>query len=148
MAEIVETAEAKVGRCKACGCVGPNPGYDSLPLDQCLADFATLNPLSLWKLSEDGKLLSRQFVCRNWQAAIQAIELISTVAESKEVQHHPDLHLTNYRQLDIVIQTHATGGLTNFDFVLARGIDALTFDYSPKWKKENLPIEGSNVTST
>mgnify|MGYP003341152307 CR=1 FL=1 len=40
-------------------------------------------------------------------------------------QHHPDLHLESYRKVWIEIWTHAVGGLTENDFILAAKIDAL-----------------------
>jgi 4a-hydroxytetrahydrobiopterin dehydratase len=39
--------------------------------------------------------------------------------------HHPDLHLTNYRDVTIELWTHAAGGLTENDFILAAKIDKL-----------------------
>jgi hypothetical protein len=39
--------------------------------------------------------------------------------------HHPDLHLTGYRHLKIELTTHAIGGLSDNDFILAAKIDAL-----------------------
>lgn len=116
-----------------CACKGPNPGYEIIA-DECIEDeLRSLKPSSHWELSLDRKSISRSFTCRNWQAAIKAIEAISTIAESDGMNHHPDLHLTNYRELKIVIQTHSIGGLTNFDFRLASEIDGVEFDYSPKW---------------
>lgn len=125
------------GRCHACGCIGPNPGYEAMSESSILEELATLAAASKWNLAADQKSISRKFVCRNWQAAMNAIQAISVVAESENVQHHPDLHLTNYREIEIVIHTHAVGGLTKYDFFLARGIDQLSFDYSPKWLKAN-----------
>ena len=37
--------------------------------------------------------------------------------------HHPDLHLTGYRHLEIVLTTHAIGGLSENDFILAAQLD-------------------------
>jgi 4a-hydroxytetrahydrobiopterin dehydratase len=50
--------------------------------------------------------------------------------------HHPDFHLTNYRDVTIEIFTHKLGGLTMNDFVLAKHLtDEVSVDYSPKWLK-------------
>ena len=51
--------------------------------------------------------------------------------------HHPDLHLTNYRDVQVVLSTHAIGGLARADFILAAKLDALDVEYSPKWLREN-----------
>jgi 4a-hydroxytetrahydrobiopterin dehydratase len=39
--------------------------------------------------------------------------------------HHPDLHITGYRHLTIELSTHAIGGLSENDFILAAKIDEL-----------------------
>ncbi len=38
-----------------------------------------------------------------------------------------------HRNVEVVLSTHAAGGLTMFDFTLAAKIDDLKIDYSPKW---------------
>jgi 4a-hydroxytetrahydrobiopterin dehydratase len=43
----------------------------------------------------------------------------------------------NYREVEVVCSTHAAGGLTLHDFVLAAKVDALPVTYSPKWAREN-----------
>ncbi|MFO0929868.1 MAG: 4a-hydroxytetrahydrobiopterin dehydratase [Gemmataceae bacterium] len=39
--------------------------------------------------------------------------------------HHPDLHLTGYRNVAVELSTHAIGGLSENDFILAARIDQL-----------------------
>jgi len=51
------------------------------------------------------------------------------VAEKED--HHPDLHLENYRDLKVEFWTHAAKGLTENDFIMAAKIDALV---QPKLK--------------
>ena len=51
--------------------------------------------------------------------------------------HHPDLHLTNYRDVEVVLTTHHIGKLSAFDFAVASDLDALDVQYSKKWLKEN-----------
>ena len=41
-------------------------------------------------------------------------------------QHHPDLHLVGYRTAWVELTTHAIGGLSENDFIVAAKIDALT----------------------
>ena len=50
--------------------------------------------------------------------------------------HHPDLHLTSWRNVELVLSTHAIGGLSLPDFVLAAKIDAIEVECSPKWLRE------------
>jgi 4a-hydroxytetrahydrobiopterin dehydratase len=52
---------------------------------------------------------------------------LNRVAEiAEDEQHHPDLHLTGYRHVRIEITTHAIGGLSENDFILAAKIDEIT----------------------
>ena len=50
--------------------------------------------------------------------------------------HHPDLHLESYRCVRCVLTTHAVGGLTLPDFILAAKLDELPVEYSPKWAQQ------------
>lgn len=60
---------------------------------------------------------------RDFSAAIAFMKTIHPVAQAED--HHPDLHLTNYRRLRIVFSTHKVGGLSDKDFILAAKIEAL-----------------------
>ena len=122
----------------------PCSGLDDsskLSVDEANEALVSLVDSSLvWiiKESDDGMLsLSRKFTARNFQAAMDAINCIGAVAEREN--HHPDFHLTNYRDVEIQIHTHKVKGLTKNDFVLAGMINnEVTIEYSPKWLRENL----------
>ena len=70
-----------------------------------------------WELSQDGKTLRRTVVCADFLAAVQLIQRLAPLAEAED--HHPDLHLTRYKRLTIELSTHAIGGLSENDFILA-----------------------------
>ncbi|HEX2647217.1 MAG TPA: 4a-hydroxytetrahydrobiopterin dehydratase, partial [Candidatus Dormibacteraeota bacterium] len=54
---------------------------------------------------------------------LAGVDLVGRIAEVAEAEgHHPDLHLT-YGSLRVDLWTHAAGGLTENDFVLAAKID-------------------------
>jgi len=76
-----------------------------------------------WRLTENGKTLEQEFIMKDFVAARDLINEITPVAEAED--HHPDLHLTGYRKLRIVLSTHAIGGLSKNDFILAAKIDDL-----------------------
>ena len=42
---------------------------------------------------------------------------------AEEDGHHPDLHLVGYRKVIVELTTHAIGGLSENDFILAAKID-------------------------
>lgn len=62
-------------------------------------------------------------------------------------QHHPDLHLTGYRNVEVVLWTHAIGGLTENDLIMAGLIDEIKVAYSPKWLREHPAAEGTAKTA-
>lgn len=76
-----------------------------------------------WGLVSDGKWIRRSLRFKNFMRAIEALNKIAELAETEA--HHPDLHLTGYRILTIEITTHAIGGLSENDFILAAKIDSL-----------------------
>jgi 4a-hydroxytetrahydrobiopterin dehydratase len=76
-----------------------------------------------WKLTADGKRLTRSWRVRDFLVALDFFRRIADVAETED--HHPDLHLTEYRNVTVELWTHAAGGLTENDFILAAKIDRL-----------------------
>jgi len=75
-----------------------------------------------WELV-DGKAIRKTVKCKDFLDAVSLIQRIAPVAEAED--HHPDLHLTGYRTLTIELSTHAIGGLSENDFILAAKIDQL-----------------------
>ena len=67
-----------------------------------------LKSLPLWDLSEDGKVISRELTAKNFVAAMAFLNAVGTLAEDEG--HHPDFHLTGYRNVRIELSTHAIGG--------------------------------------
>lgn len=74
-----------------------------------------------WILVEDKKL-AKEFKFKDFIEAKYFLDLVSTIAE--EQGHHPNLVLI-YNKLKITLTTHAAGGLTENDFIMARIIDEL-----------------------
>ena len=71
--------------------------------------------LPRWQLSEDGREISKSFVAKNWAAALGFLNAVSAIAEDEG--HHPDLHLTGWRNVRVDLSTHAIGGLSLPDMV-------------------------------
>lgn len=76
-----------------------------------------------WSLSADGQRIGRAWKVLDFAAALDFFHRIGTVAEAED--HHPDLHLTSYRDVRVELWTHAANGLTENDFIMAAKIDAL-----------------------
>lgn len=82
-----------------------------------------LDGLSGWTLVHEGERVRKEWVAKNFMAAIQFFHEVAELAEREG--HHPDLHLVGYRNVAIEIWTHAIGGLSENDFILAAKIDRI-----------------------
>ncbi|MBI4343476.1 MAG: 4a-hydroxytetrahydrobiopterin dehydratase [Candidatus Omnitrophica bacterium] len=100
-------------------CVPCEGGATPLPAS---AAQALLRDLPGWELVE-GKAIRKTVKCADFLAAVRLIQQIAPIAEAED--HHPDLHLTGYRRLTIELSTHAIGGLSENDFILAAKLEPL-----------------------
>ncbi len=102
-------------KCKPCeGGVDPCP----LPVAQ-----QQLNKLPGWRLTHDGQRIRKDWRVKHFMAGLEFFRQVAEIAEADG--HHPDLHLEGYRNVWIEIWTHAIGGLSENDFILAAKIDAV-----------------------
>jgi 4a-hydroxytetrahydrobiopterin dehydratase len=107
--------ELAARHCKACeGGVAPLAGGD-------LKEH--LHAVPSWKLSADGKRIRREWRAQDFAVGLDFFNRVGQIAETED--HHPDLHLTDYRNVAIELWTHAIGGLSENDFILAAKIDKL-----------------------
>lgn len=82
-----------------------------------------LNDLPEWTLASDADAIFRKIIGDDFVDVVTMVNRIADLAEAES--HHPDLHLTGYRHLKIVLTTHAIDGLSENDFILAAKLDAL-----------------------
>jgi len=75
-----------------------------------------------WKLSTDTKSISRHYEFEDFTAAMSFINKVAELAESEG--HHPDIAIS-YNKVDLKLSTHAIGGLSENDFILAAKINQL-----------------------
>ena len=94
-------------------------------VDPCTLQEANqqLERLDGWYLTHDGQRIRKDWTVKNFVAGMEFFSKVSDVAE--EDGHHPDLHLEGYRNVWIELWTHAIGGLSENDFILAAKIDQL-----------------------
>jgi 4a-hydroxytetrahydrobiopterin dehydratase len=85
---------------------------------------AHLQELSGWAVVEhDGHLeLTKTFKLKGFLPGVELVDRIAPLAEAEG--HHPNLHLA-YGSLRVDLWTHAAGGLTDNDFILAAKIDQI-----------------------
>lgn len=77
---------------------------------------------SSWIIVEN-KELKKNFIFKDFNSAINFINLIAKIAESEG--HHPNIFLHDYKEVMILLSTHAISGLSDNDFILASKIDDL-----------------------
>ncbi|KAK0578123.1 hypothetical protein LWI29_005393 [Acer saccharum] len=78
-----------------------------------------------WDLVDEGGILklNRSWKVKSFTKGLDFFKLVADLAEAEG--HHPDLHLVGWNNVKIEIWTHAVGGLTENDFILAAKINRL-----------------------
>jgi len=97
-------------------------------VDACDLNTARLQLKGLtgWKLTHEGKRIRKDWTVQNFLAGMDFLNKVAALAEDEG--HHPDVHIENYKNLSIELWTHAIGGLSENDFVLAAKIDQLPIE--------------------
>ena len=67
--------------------------------------------------------MEKEYVFRNFTGAIDFVNKIAEIAEAEN--HHPDILVHGYKKVKIELTTHAIGGLSENDFILAAKIDKI-----------------------
>jgi 4a-hydroxytetrahydrobiopterin dehydratase len=75
-----------------------------------------------WKLSADGKSISRSFEFSGYNRTIGFVNAVAWIANTEG--HHPDLEVY-YQRCLVQWWTHAVNGLTENDFICAAKVDRL-----------------------
>ncbi len=102
-------------------CEGGTPPLETSKVNELLLELG-----SDWKLlsatSSDGMKIVREFKFKNF---VKNMDFVNKVAELSESEgHHPDLHIS-YNKLTVELWTHAVGGLSENDFIVAAKIDEI-----------------------
>jgi len=91
------------------------------PLDRSQAQ-PLLSQVPGWQLDPGGRRLEKRFNLASFPATIAFVDRMADLAEAEG--HHPDF-CVHYQVLDVTLTTHAIGGLSENDFILAAKIDGL-----------------------
>jgi 4a-hydroxytetrahydrobiopterin dehydratase len=75
-----------------------------------------------WKADKNLKL-TRNFEFKNFRTAFSFLTQVALLAESEG--HHPDFSLFSWNKVKIELSTHAIGGLSQNDFILAAKINKI-----------------------
>ena len=92
-----------------------------------------LEKLPGWYLAKDSKAIRKDWLVKDFATAIAFFGEIAKIAEQED--HHPDLHLAGYREVAVELSTHAIGGLSENDFILAAKIDQIPVELKKPAKK-------------
>lgn len=79
-----------------------------------------LKGLKGWK--SQGRFITRTFEFDHFMDAIAFVNEVAEAAERQE--HHPDISI-RYTTVKLSVQTHDEGGVTEWDFELARAVDVI-----------------------
>lgn len=101
--------------CAACEGDVPKLSADEVARLLCAVDG--------WRSTHDGQRIRRDWRVKNFATGVDFLNRVAQVAEDE--WHHPDMHLEGFRNVWIEIWTHAIGGLSENDFILAAKIDRL-----------------------
>ena len=80
-----------------------------------------LQQVSGWTVSDDGKKISKTFKSKNFKDALAFANKVGDIAEAEG--HHPDMFVS-WGKVGISLSTHAIGGLSENDFIMAAKIDS------------------------
>lgn len=81
-----------------------------------------LKELNGWKMFDDSRI-EKIFEFKNFMEAMAFMDDVADLAEDEK--HHPDMCIKDYKFVRISLSTHAVGGLSENDFILASKIDVL-----------------------
>ena len=70
----------------------------------------------------DAKKIEKEYKFKNFKEALAFINKVGVIAEDEG--HHPDILLHGWNKVKLSLFTHAIGGLSENDFILASKIDA------------------------
>ncbi len=90
---------------------------------------AQLAHLPGWYVTHEGQRIRKDWTVKNFMAGMDLFNKVAAIAEDDG--HHPDFHLEGYRNLSIELWTHAIGGLSENDFILAAKIDLVPVERNP-----------------
>lgn len=75
-----------------------------------------------WELADDKKSISREFKFKDFKGSMGFVNRVADIANAEN--HHPDIYVF-YDKVKLELSTHAIGGLSENDFILAAKINKL-----------------------
>ena len=100
-----------------CGpCTGETPRLGGAEIEKLLAEVPGYAPAA------DGRGIVRSYAFENYYQVMAFVNAIAWIAHAED--HHPDLEVS-YNGVTVRYTTHATGGLSENDFICAAKVNQL-----------------------
>lgn len=103
---------------KCVPCEGGMPAFPDIAIEEYLKHV----PGWICDFAASPRKIFQEFKFKDFLAAMKFINTVAEIAESE--QHHPDIHVF-YNKVKIEIWTHAVGGISENDFILAAKINKI-----------------------
>lgn len=97
-------------------CEGGVPAFTPAQVDEALRSIQG------WDVQEEHHKLHKHLRFRDFRSAMRFVNAMADLAEAEG--HHPDFTV-RYNAVDVWLWTHAVGGLSENDFILAAKLDPL-----------------------
>ena len=101
---------------KCVPCEGGVPAMAPAQVDEALRS------LDGWDAREGRRRIHKHYRFKDFVQAMRFVDALASVAEAEG--HHPDFTV-HYSNVDVELWTHAIGGLSENDFIVAAKLDAL-----------------------
>jgi 4a-hydroxytetrahydrobiopterin dehydratase len=84
---------------------------------------AALASLDGWDAREESTRIHKHYRFKDFLAAMRFVNALAALAEAEG--HHPDFTVRSWNLVDVVLWTHAIGGLSENDLIVAAKLDEL-----------------------
>jgi 4a-hydroxytetrahydrobiopterin dehydratase len=101
---------------KCVPCEGGIPAMTAPEVD------AALRAVDGWDAREERTRIHKHYRFKDFVTAMRFVDAMAALAEAEG--HHPDFSV-HYSAVDVTLWTHAVGGLSDNDFILAAKLDRL-----------------------
>lgn len=91
------------------------------PLERAEIDVYMSYLKTQWDVIDDKKI-TQKFKFKDFKESMEFVNKLAAIAE--EEGHHPDITI-NYNKVTLELMTHAIGGLSVNDFIMARKIESI-----------------------
>ncbi|MFQ5454467.1 MAG: 4a-hydroxytetrahydrobiopterin dehydratase [Candidatus Zixiibacteriota bacterium] len=102
-------------KCEAC-----EGGVEPLTREQ-FSNY--LEQVSQWSIDDNDKKMERELTFNNFKEALKFVNDVGAIAE--EEGHHPNIYMYGWNNVKLILYTHAIGGLSINDFIVATKIDRI-----------------------